>query len=209
MIMNGCTDKPEKLFGLIPNPSQLKIKNGTIELEGAIGLRYDRDDTNLSRISKQLSDRLADHGIKVSGKVDQVPILSLSKILPAQDDDPETYTLSISDQGIQLQSAGYAGLYYGLETFYQLLTIAETSDKYEIPFIEIEDTPRFKWRGMHLDVARHFFPTEFIKRYIDLIAMHKMNIFHWHLTEDQGWRIAIKQYPKLQKISAWRNETLV
>ena len=209
MIMNGCTDKPEKLFGLIPNPSQLKIKNGTIELEGAIGLRYDRNDTNLSRISKQLSDRLADHGIKVSGKVDQVPILSLSKILPAQDDDPETYTLSISDQGIQLQSAGYAGLYYGLETFYQLLTIAETSDKYEIPFIEIEDTPRFKWRGMHLDVARHFFPTEFIKRYIDLIAMHKMNIFHWHLTEDQGWRIAIKQYPKLQKISAWRNETLV
>ena len=94
--MNGCTNKPEKLFGLIPNPSQLKIKNGTIELEGAIGLRYDRNDTNLSRISKQLSDRLADHGIKVSGKVDQVPILSLSKILPAQDDDPETYTLSIS-----------------------------------------------------------------------------------------------------------------
>ena len=112
MIMNGCTDNSEKFFGLVPNPSQLKIKNGTIELKGAIGLRYDQNDTKLSGISKQLSDRLADHGIRVSGKVDQVPILSLSKILPAQDDDPETYTLSISNQGIQVKSAGYACLLY-------------------------------------------------------------------------------------------------
>ena len=137
--MNGCTDNSAESLGLVPEPSQLKIKNGTIELEGAIVLRYDRNDTDLSRISKQFSDRLADHGIRVSGKIDQVPILSLSKILPASDDDPETYTLSISDQGIQVKSTGYAGLYYGLETFYQLLTTAETSGKHEISFIEIED----------------------------------------------------------------------
>ena len=73
----------------------------------------------------------------------------------------------------------------------------------------IKDTPRFKWRGMHLDVARHMFSVEFIKRYIDIIAMHKMNVFHWHLTEDQGWRIPIEKFPKLETISAWRKETLI
>ncbi len=78
-----------------------------------------------------------------------------------------------------------------------------------VPAVEIIDSPRFSWRGMHLDVGRHFFPISFVKRYIDLLAMHKMNRFHWHLTEDQGWRIEIKKYPKLTQIGAWRSESLV
>jgi len=77
-----------------------------------------------------------------------------------------------------------------------------------MPCLEIEDYPRFSWRGMHLDVGRHFMPKEFIKKYIDLIALHKMNTFHWHLTEDQGWRIEIKKYPRLTQIGAWRKETI-
>ena len=207
--MNGCTENSIDLLGLVPVPSQLEIRNGTIKLNGKITLLYNHNDIELSKISKQLSDRLADYGLNISDKENQLPKLSILKMPAEQDDDPETYKLSISDHGILLESSGYAGSYYGLQSFYQLLASGENSGRHELTYLEIRDTPRFKWRGMHLDVARHFFPTDFIKRYIDLIAMHKMNIFHWHLTEDQGWRIAIKQYPKLEKISAWRDETLV
>jgi len=78
-----------------------------------------------------------------------------------------------------------------------------------IPAVSIEDQPRFGWRGAHLDTGRHFMPKEFVKKYIDLIALHKLNTFHWHLTEDQGWRLEIKQYPKLTDVGAWRKETIV
>ena len=81
--------------------------------------------------------------------------------------------------------------------------------KDSITCVEIKDAPRYPYRGMHLDVGRHFFPVEFIKKYIDLLAKHKFNHFHWHLTEDQGWRLEIKKYPKLQEIAACRNETLI
>jgi hexosaminidase len=78
-----------------------------------------------------------------------------------------------------------------------------------VPAVLVEDSPRFRWRGMHLDVARHFMPREFVLRYIDLLALHRMNSFHWHLTEDQGWRIEIRKYPRLTEVGAWRTETLV
>ena len=89
---------------------------------------------------------------------------------------------------------------------YGKLEELKTNDDVSIPCFRITDKPRFPYRGMHLDVCRHFFPVSFIKRYIDLLAMHKMNVFHWHLTEDQGWRIEIKAYPKLTSIGAWRTE---
>src|SRR5690606_39267331 len=75
--------------------------------------------------------------------------------------------------------------------------------------VKIHDFPRFAYRGLHLDVSRHFFPVSFIKKYIDYIALHKMNVFHWHLTDDQGWRIEIKKHPRLTEVGAWRNGTLV
>ena len=78
-----------------------------------------------------------------------------------------------------------------------------------MPAVTIEDYPRFAWRGGHLDVGRHFMPKEFVLKYVDLLALHKMNMFHWHLTEDQGWRIEIKKYPRLTEVGAWRTETLV
>ena len=206
--MNGCSNNSIELLGLVPIPSHLKIQDGTIELNGEIRLRYQQNDVELSKISKQFSHRLADYGLKISAKGNQAPEIIIS-ITPAGKENSEAYELSISDQGILLQSSGYAGIYYGLQSIYQLLSPGNSSGRHELPYLEIRDEPRFKWRGMHLDVARHFFPTAFIKKYIDLIAMHKMNIFHWHLTEDQGWRIAIKNYPKLEKISAWRTETLI
>jgi len=100
------------------------------------------------------------------------------------------------------------GLFYGIQTLIQL--IPETkSHLLQIPAVEITDYPRFDYRGMHLDVSRHFFDVAFVKQYIDYLALHKMNYFHWHLTDDHGWRIEIKKYPKLTEICAWRNGSII
>lgn len=124
----------------------------------------------------------------------------------------EGYKLNVTYNSITISGKNAKGVFYGIQTLRQLLPAsAESSSVNEltIPAVSIEDSPRYKYRGMHLDVARHFFPKDFIKKYIDLIAMHKMNTFHWHLTEDQGWRIEIKKYPKLTEVGAWRNGTII
>jgi hexosaminidase len=102
----------------------------------------------------------------------------------------EEYHMEISSYHIEIRGGGKAGVFYGIQTLLQMLT-DEMSPPYQIPCIHIHDYPRFTWRGMHLDVSRHFFPKEFVFRYIDFLAMYKMNTFHWHLTDDQGWRIEI------------------
>jgi hexosaminidase len=117
----------------------------------------------------------------------------------------EGYRLSIKDDGLQIQAQGGAGLFYGMQTLTQLISAYGK----ELPVTEIVDYPRFSYRGLHLDVGRHMFPAPFIKKYIDLLAHHKYNRFHWHLTEDQGWRIEIRKYPKLQEIGAYRKETVI
>jgi len=128
----------------------------------------------------------------------------------------EGYELEIDPNSMFIHAYKPAGLFYGVQTLLQLLPPElETGqnlpgfNQMTLPCMKIIDTPRFPYRGMHLDVGRHFFPVSFIKKYIDLLALHKFNTFHWHLTEDQGWRIEIKQYPKLTEISSTRNETLI
>jgi hexosaminidase len=118
------------------------------------------------------------------------------------------YRMTVDDKGIYIAGDNEAGVFYGIQTFIQLLP-SSPSKKLNIPYLSIEDGPRFPYRGMHLDVARHFFPVSFIKKYIDYLALHKFNYFHWHLTEDQGWRIEIKKYPKLTEVGAWRNGTII
>ncbi|CAB9512249.1 hexosaminidase subunit [Seminavis robusta] len=145
--------------------------------------------------------------------------ISLALIRTTDDDDDpmddEAYTLDVSECNVKIKAATAKGLFYGIQSLLQLLPPnifrkAMVKDAtWTIPCVGIEDTPRFKWRGMHLDSGRHFMPKEFVLKLIDLMAFHKLNSFHWHLTEDQGWRIEIKAYPKLTEISAWRDETLI
>jgi hexosaminidase len=128
--------------------------------------------------------------------------------------DKEGYSLNADGQKVIITGNSEAGLFYGLQTFFQLLPSAEgksklTGDPLYVPQLSITDTPRFKYRGMHLDVARHFFPVSFLKKYIDYLAAYKFNTFHWHLTDDQGWRIEIKKYPKLTQVGGYRNGTIV
>ncbi|CAN5302216.1 hypothetical protein BH23BAC1_BH23BAC1_22430 [soil metagenome] len=127
----------------------------------------------------------------------------------------EGYSLTANGEYVVVRALEPAGLFYGMQTILQLLPPEIESQSvvdnihWLIPGVEIYDKPRYEWRGLHLDVARHFMPIDFIKRYIDNMAMHKLNTFHWHLTEDQGWRIEIKKYPRLTEVGAWRKETLI
>ncbi len=114
----------------------------------------------------------------------------------------EGYRLSVTRKGITLQAAGRAGLFYGIQTLLQLV------ERNAVPCVEIEDRPRFAWRGAMLDVSRHFLPKAFVLKFLDLLALHKMNTLQLHLTDDQGWRIEIKKYPRLTQIGSYRKETL-
>jgi hexosaminidase len=126
----------------------------------------------------------------------------------------EGYTLSIRSSAVEVRARKPAGLFYGIQSLRQLLppqiyrsgTVKGIT--WSIPCVSIEDEPRFSWRGSHLDVGRHFMPKEFILKHLELMAQHKLNVFHWHLTEDQGWRIEIKRYPRLTDVGAWRRETV-
>lgn len=137
------------------------------------------------------------------------------KELPKNTLGKEGYRLQVTEDSIEIEANEKNGFFYAIQTLLQLLppeiylstTAIERS--WEVPAVFIEDTPRFAYRGMHLDVSRHFYPVSFVKKYIDLLAMQKMNYFHWHLTDDQGWRIEIKRYPFLTEKGAWRDSTAI
>ncbi|MDZ7722987.1 MAG: family 20 glycosylhydrolase [candidate division KSB1 bacterium] len=121
-----------------------------------------------------------------------------------------SYKLVIEPDGMVLSAKDRSGMIYGMQTLLQLITdrqLQHPNDPVELRAMIITDAPRFEWRGMHLDVSRHFYPADYIKDYIDFLVQHKMNVFHWHLTDDQGWRIEINAYPKLTKVAAWRKGT--
>lgn len=120
----------------------------------------------------------------------------------------DAYTLTSLQKNISISGISNAGVFYGVQSLIQLLPV-QKSATLSIPAVTITDYPRFDYRGMHLDVSRHFFDVAFIKQYIDYMAMHKMNYFHWHLTDDHGWRIEIKKHPKLTEIGAWRNGSII
>ena len=127
----------------------------------------------------------------------------------------EVYRLEVQPQSITLRASALMGLNHAVQTLRQLLPpdiynpTRVNGIRWTIPGVVVEDHPRFAWRGGHLDVCRHFFSVEVVKRYVDLLALHKFNRFHWHLTDDQGWRIEIKRYPRLTEIGAWRKHTMV
>jgi len=129
--------------------------------------------------------------------------------------EDEGYRLTVDASSVDISANSVRGLFYGVQTLRQLLpTALDSTSKaklstWEVPAVHVEDAPRFAYRGMHLDVGRHFFPAPFIKQYIDWLARYKFNTFHWHLTDDQGWRIEIKQYPKLTEVGGYRKETLI
>jgi len=123
-------------------------------------------------------------------------------------ENKEGYQLKVNADGVTIAAPSEAGVFYGIQTLRKSIDVAQGAN-IELPAVEINDEPRFSYRGMHLDVSRHFFTVDEVKTFIDMLALHNINRFHWHLTDDQGWRIEIKKYPKLTEIGSKRSETVI
>lgn len=193
-----------KEIGIIPKPLFQEMNKGVFVLDENIRFI---SDTELNQVSDYLKLYIEEN-YQVSFTTQK----ESKKIVFTSNDsisNEEGYELKIGENSILIASKNSKGAFYAVQSLLQLMPIKSNGLAIAIPCLELQDEPQFKYRGMHLDVGRHFFSVDFIKKYIDLMARLKMNTFHWHLTEDQGWRIEIKKYPKLQEIAAFRNETLV
>lgn len=199
-------------LGIIPAPVSVKKNTGFFNLDKTVVLVANTTEAakmaNLLNTFVRYKAGFALRDAKaVSGKTIELTEKDADK-LPT-----EGYTIKVTDKKITLVGKG-AGLFYAVQSLMQMMpekgmTKIVGGDAIKIQTAEINDYPRFKYRGMHLDVGRHFFPLSFVKKYIDLLAQYKINSFHWHLTEDQGWRIEIKKYPKLTSVGAYRNGTVI
>ncbi|HEX2533736.1 MAG TPA: family 20 glycosylhydrolase [Chitinophagaceae bacterium] len=193
---------------IIPQPVSVIQKSGafTISRSTVIATRNETD----RKAARFLNDYLqAAYGFQLDvDRQESRNYIRLNTRTFIQAPDKDAYTLNVTKEGVTIEGDTHAGTFYGIQTLIQLLPV-EKSTSLLIPQVSVQDAPRFRYRGMHLDVGRHFFPVSFVKKYIDYLALHKMNNFHWHLTEDQGWRIEIKKYPRLTEIGAWRDGTII
>jgi len=218
LVLNThATTSDSSLFSIVPRPVSVNAKPGSFRITEQAQLLVAEWDIDLKNVAILFAEQL-----RLAGG----PFLRVQPLLEETHDGgaiifaytrnrenlpPEGYRLRVTQNGILLAGNSGAGLFYGMQTLLQLfppevykISKPKEGKSWEVPCADIKDEPRFPYRGMHLDVSRHFFPKEFIFRYIDLLAMYKMNIFHWHLTDDNGWRIEILKYPKLTEVSAWR-----
>ncbi|MEG2856379.1 family 20 glycosylhydrolase [Bacteroides sp.] len=217
-ISPGCKQTKEVVneYNIVPLPNQMIPQEGRFELSSKVKVVTTACTPEVKTIADSLVERIAlTSGIRLS-QTDQAnsspPTITfaMNPQLPA-----EGYELSVKPSGIILSASQPNGFFYGVQSLYQLLPPAvygRTKDKkaaWSVPAVEIQDAPRFPYRGLMLDVCRHFSELDYIYKFIDQLAAHKMNTFHWHLTDDQGWRIEIKKYPKLTEIGSKRKETLV
>ena len=191
-------------YDIVPLPQSIELQkgepfvlNGDVQILAGEGLQqeaefmqaYLRDITGLSLAISQ----------KRTGKVTFIELTVSPKVTA-----PEGYVLTVNKKGVTIAGGSAAGVFYGIQT----LRKAVVNNQLFAPVV-ITDAPRFSWRGMHLDCSRHFFPVSFVKKFIDLLALHNMNVFHWHLTDDQGWRIEIKKWPRLTTIGSQRSGTII
>ena len=197
---------------VIPQPVQMEVGRGIFDLDADTRIVL----TNPTNEVQQLTESWArpiratsGFNLQLVDTPSDAPSNTITlRLSPDASHPAEGYHLDVTSDAVTVEAKTPAGLFYGLQTLTQLLSGGHSSG-WSVPVVQIVDAPRFAYRGMHLDVGRHFFPVAFVKKYIDLLAMYKMNKFHWHLTEDQGWRIEIKKYPKLTEIGAYRKETVV
>nr|WP_321453317.1 family 20 glycosylhydrolase [uncultured Carboxylicivirga sp.] len=208
----SCSENEKSELMIIPQPQHIEQLTGQFEITEQTVLFV--NDSSLTSIAQMLSDKIDSTSYFQLAITDTIPVKNfISFILdPAVDLDDEGYKIDATEDSVKIIGKSTGGVFYGLQTLLQLLPSEVESDefvqhmKWLMPCVKIEDAPRFKWRGMHLDVCRHFVPVENIKKHLDMMAMVKLNTFHWHLTEDQAWRIEIKQYPKLTEIGSKRIE---
>lgn len=194
---------------VIPQPVNVEIHEGiyTVTPETVISVMSAREQEIANYLSRSVKEAMEVH-LEVSNQDGSGNNQGIVLAIDETENIPheEGYKLEIGENGTKITALSEPGLFYGVQTFLQILSPwYKGENELTLPHVTILDYPRFDWRGMHLDVCRHFYPPDFIKKMLDVMAMHKLNVFHWHLTEDQAWRIEIKQYPKLTEIGAWRD----
>lgn len=198
------------VFPIIPQPNYIQSYPGSFNLSDTTIIVAGEDNFEALYLKQYLKNNY-DIEIKINSHYPPFKnfiSLMTNAVSNSADLDQEYYQLKITPKGVAITGNGTHGLFYGIQSLIQLLSV-EKNKRLTIPCVQIMDSPRYKWRGMHLDCSRHFFSKEEVKKYIDYLAMYKFNTFHWHLTDDQGWRIEIKQYPLLTEISSRRKETII
>ncbi|MDE5945562.1 MAG: family 20 glycosylhydrolase, partial [Rikenella sp.] len=197
----SCETQPAEMpaINLIPQPVSVQEGNGTFKLKSGMTVAAD---SSLESTGAYLIEALrSSSGLQLErAKPGREGNIALR--LGLDDPNPEAYMLTVDGDGISIRGASPKGVAMGIATLRQLVPLDARDSR--IPYVTVIDAPRFDWRGAHLDVSRHFYTTQQVKEFIDLMATYKLNKFHWHLTDDQGWRIEIKQYPLLTERGAWR-----
>ncbi len=211
LMMASCASQPAAVadYDLVPLPLQTAaVQQAPFVLKSGIPVYYPAGNEELQRNAGFLAGYLkAQTGIEVAVKEGE----GQGGITLAMDDGvqaPEGYRLTVGADGVRIVGATPAGVFYGIQTLRKAVG-AQAATSVELPAVDITDQPRFGYRGMMLDVGRHFYSMDELKTYIDMLALHNVNRFHWHLTEDQGWRIEIKKYPKLTEVGSKRSETVI
>ncbi|WP_303204819.1 family 20 glycosylhydrolase [Alistipes finegoldii] len=215
IVLCSCGSHDPQI-AIVPYPNHLETGRGTYRVTDRPVTCDSRTDERTQRAVVGFAARLATvtGGTNPVTVADEVPASGIrfvtDKSLPA-----EGYELNVDGEGIEVRASQFPGFLYALQSLEQLLPAAVYGTEpapdaaWEVPCVKIADAPRFAYRGMHLDVARHFFSVDEVKRYIDVMAIHKLNTLHWHLTDDQGWRIEIKRYPELTAVGSIRKATVV
>ena len=205
----SCTAEKEANYQVIPLPQEVSLtQENPFKLNENVLIAYPENNALLQRNAEFLSEYIQQatnyapktKAIAAGEQVKNAIVLGLDPSIA----NKEGYVLTTTPEGINLNGQTENGVFYGIQTLRKSIPAEAKEATILIPAGEIKDEPRFSYRGMHLDVGRHFFPKEFMKKYIDLLALHNMNTFHWHLTDDQGWRIEIKKYPKLTEVGSKR-----
>ncbi|MBF9252682.1 beta-N-acetylhexosaminidase [Pontibacter sp. 172403-2] len=191
---------------IIPQPASMELKDGYFILDENTSIRFKPGNRELAALGAYFSNHISEvagYTLPLNKKKGKSIRFVLERMA---DVGAEGYKLSVSPSAILIKANTRAGIFYGLQSLLQTLPAVRTNQALQVPCMEVTDEPRFGWRGMMLDVSRHFYSIETIKEFIDLLALYKMNTFHWHLTDNEGWRLEIKKYPKLTLVGAWRQE---
>ena len=211
----SCTKPLETAsYSVVPLPSEVTPSEGTpFRLNSRTSVFYPTGNALLKRNAEFLSEYVAqsmNFALPVREQAEgEAPEHAITLVLDSTINNEEGYRLSVTEKSIRIEGRTEQGIFYGIQTLRKSLPAVAESKSILLPAAVVNDEPRFTYRAMHLDVCRHFFPVEFVKKYIDLLALHNMNTFHWHLTDDQGWRIESKKYPKLNEIGSVRHRTVV
>lgn len=215
--------KQEKVLNIVPCPQSIVMGNGSFKVSGATVNCDASADVRSQEAARKFAIRLSTVTGKISsftvpvglsssaeaGKVKGFVFLNNQKLASGE------YHINITNKSVLVETSDFYGTLYAIETLKQLMPVSvygstqDNSANWHIPAVNIQDAPRFGYRGMHLDCSRHFFSTDEVKKYIDVMAMYKLNRLHWHLTDDQGWRVELKGYPELTQIGAYRDGTCI